>query len=185
MRASGSSSTSAIRQYAVREPELVASPARLVAEGPVAEREPGDVADAIVVVDPARPRSRACGAAAARARAARCATSGSRAPGASGARPSSRPRVCAVTSRSVDLPRPPDRLDDARRSLRVAPGRRELVEADEHVALAHVAQAQAVAQLGAGEHRAGGVDADRLGGLQRHRPQLVQAHVHLVGDDPR
>jgi hypothetical protein len=51
-----------------------------------------------------------------------------------------------------------------------------------HDVLALVAQRQPVAQLGAGEHRAGRVDADGLGRLHRHRPQLVQAHVHLVGD---
>ena len=51
-----------------------------------------------------------------------------------------------------------------------------------HDVLALVAERQPVAQLRAGEHRARRVDADGLRRLHRHRPQLVQAHVHLVGD---
>jgi hypothetical protein len=48
--------------------------------------------------------------------------------------------------------------------------------------LALLAQGEAVAQLGAGEDGAGRVDAHRFRGLHGHRAELVQSHVHLVGD---
>jgi hypothetical protein len=51
-----------------------------------------------------------------------------------------------------------------------------------HDVLALVAQRQPVAQLGAGKHGAGAVDADGLVLCIAIGPQLVQAHVHLVGD---
>ena len=48
--------------------------------------------------------------------------------------------------------------------------------------LALFAERQPLAQLGAGEDRAGRVDAHAPGGLAGQRTQLVQAEVHLVGD---
>ncbi len=52
----------------------------------------------------------------------------------------------------------------------------------EHDVFALFAERQAVAQLGAGEHGAGRIDAHLLGCLHRQRPEFVQAHVHLVGN---
>ena len=51
-----------------------------------------------------------------------------------------------------------------------------------HDVLPLFAQRQTVAQLGAGEHGAGGVDAHGAGGFHGERAEFVQAHVHFVSD---
>src|ERR1700674_4570715 len=55
------------------------------------------------------------------------------------------------------------------------------VQAGENV-LALLAEREAVAQLGAGKYRAGRIDARRPVRLHGERTELVQPHVHLIGD---
>src|SRR5439155_3745259 len=117
--------------------ETTAPPAGLVAERPVAERHPGEVADAIVVVELLGNNGHVAEPAA-----------GRELPGFGPAKiPSLQP---TVLRRGDDLrplgdeaqrraSRPPDRLDHRRPERPGPSGLRELVEAEEDVADAHLA----------------------------------------------